>query len=158
METQIGDKWYHRNLYPQHAEGIFPGQLMDSEPDNGFNINWIMMMNLMDGWYTYEVHRSGLLSFICGNWDKLDNKDSGRGQPQDMTFLSIDYKKAWMIWSSLIRTSWIIRTMVLYTHHWQSILNCQFNLHAQLVSTKFPLVFSAYYLGYIICNKNKQHL
>ena len=60
------------------------------------------------------------------------------------------YSTSRIIWPSLIRTSRIIRAIVLYTRHWPSMLNCSFNSHAQLISTNFPRIFSANYPGYTV--------
>ena len=41
-------------------------------------------------------------------------------------------------------TSSIIRTIVLYTCHWPSMLNYPFNSHAWLISTNFPHICMGY--------------
>ena len=60
------------------------------------------------------------------------------------------YSIAPIIWPSLIRTSRIIHTIVLYTCHWPSMLNCPFNSHAWLISSNFPRIFSANYPDYTV--------
>ena len=64
-----------------------------------------------------------------------------------------EYSVTAIIWPTLIRTSWIIH--ILYTHQWQSMLNCAFNSHAELISTNFPRIFSVNYQVYTVqaCSK-----
>ena len=42
-------------------------------------------------------------------------------------------------------------SLVLYTCHQQSTLNCPFNLDARLISTNFPHICSAKYSGSTVC-------